>query len=618
MKQLLLVTLIGLLAAATWAADEPGRSEGAVFNVNDYGAKPDVQEDSGAAIRAAIEAAKGSGRGATVVLGKAKYFVGGGTGPYRSALPIENAKDLTVRGDGPDTLLIVTNPRVGCFFLKQCNNVTVRDVAIDYDPLPFTQGKIVAVDLDKGAFNYKLQKGYPTLDAQYFADAPEPYGKWGMIFDRAMRQLKPGAPEFIFMSHWVELGDGVWRMHPAESEAHKLESMEPGDRFVYMARGGAGAAVFFLFSKECSVENCTIYSSPGLATGAVGADATLFRNVRITYLPGSDRLLTTDADGVHCQQNLRGPIIENCMFEGMADDSVNIYYPPNIVAKVLSPTEVEVVQGGAIEQGDTLQVFDPREGIMRGVVEAAKVENLPGGARRITFGEPVEDVLPGTDSRNADTLYNVTRSGAGFVIRNNTFRWHRRHGMMLKASHGVVENNTIEHVGALAIVVGNDPHWPEGSVPSDITIRGNTIRGVGYSMYYGKDPRGAAIQVSAKAFNGGQAEQRLVRKININGNTIYNPPSAGIYAGACENVHIIDNAIHYQEDVSVARDTGAVVLDNVTDVVVDGLTVNAEKPEVKAALEIRANVPEGKAAVEVKDVTAQLVGDAPAVLDKRK
>ena len=53
-------------------------------------------------------------------------------------------RDLTIRG-GRDTKLVCTNLS-DLFFLNGCSNVTMRDFAVDYDPLPFTQGTVTAID----------------------------------------------------------------------------------------------------------------------------------------------------------------------------------------------------------------------------------------------------------------------------------------------------------------------------------------------------------------------------------------------------------------------------------------------------------------------------------------
>jgi hypothetical protein len=65
---------------------------------------------------------------------------------------------------------------------------------------------------------------------------------------------------------------------------------------------------------------------------------------------------------VHCQQNRSGPVIEDCYFEGMADDAINIYAPPNVLREIREPTQWLVSPGCLILPGDRLQVLDPQTG----------------------------------------------------------------------------------------------------------------------------------------------------------------------------------------------------------------------------------------------------------------
>ena len=42
--------------------------------------------------------------------------------------------------------------------------MTVLGLTIDYDPLPFTQGRIVSLSEDKRVHEIELFDGYPTAD----------------------------------------------------------------------------------------------------------------------------------------------------------------------------------------------------------------------------------------------------------------------------------------------------------------------------------------------------------------------------------------------------------------------------------------------------------------------
>ena len=579
---LLLPLVLGAMSAKE---DEPQRN---VLPVRDFGAVPNSGEDSGPGIRQAIEAARACKGPVTVKLESGTYRVGTPSGA-QSALVLQGLKEVTVEGEGNSTEVILTSPRHGAFFLAECENVSVNDLVIDYDPVPFTQGTIEHANPEDGWFDLKLEEGYPSLSEPWFADAPKPYGQWGMIFDPVNRRLKRSAPDFIFIDRWKQTEEGLWRMYPVGDQKNRLDSMAKGDRFVHMARHSNGAAVFFWRSKQCATRNVTVYASPSLATAVVGSEDVVVEKLTVTWRPGTDRLLSTDADGAHCQQNLSGPTIEGCLFEGMADDSVNTYYPPNLVRKVLNDRELEITQGGEIREGDTVQVFDPLEGRVKGNAKVLEVEGLPGGVRKLLLDAPIRDMVAGDDSRSADSIYNLDRCGKGFVVRNNLFRNHRRHGMMIKSPEALIEGNMMEGLGGLGIVIGNDPHWPEGVSPWDVTVRNNTIKDCGRSMWYGTSPQGAAIQVVGLSFEG-LARERLVGEILLEDTTCINPPGAALFIGSAHDVRVNGLDVVYEEDVPPARNTEAVIVENAGEVELLAIEVHSARPEIFEALRVADDV----------------------------
>ena len=160
------------------------------------------------------------------------------------------------------------------------------------------------------------------------------------------------------------------------NEHHRrgLQHMRPGDAYVHLARG-YGAALLAHGCDGVRFENVVVHASPGLASGLVAnRGEILVRGLQVRFVEGASRLLTTNADGVHCQQNRGGPVIEECYFEGMADDGLNIYAPPNVLREVRSPTEWRVSSGCLVLPGDRLQVLEPKTGLVRGEVKAVEVK----------------------------------------------------------------------------------------------------------------------------------------------------------------------------------------------------------------------------------------------------
>jgi hypothetical protein len=613
------IALLSLLFTTQVVVSEPllsGEEEPVRYSsiaARSFAVVPDTGVDVGPAFRRMLQTVIAAGLPVEIMLESGKYRIGGGVS-HHAAITIEGASHLIIKGAGAATEIILTEPRQGGFFVADSTDVWITDMAVDHDPIPYTQGHIMLVNAEKGWFDFITQEGYPSLAEPWFAEAPKPYGQWGMIFDPKEPRLKSGTADFIFMDSWEQLGARAWRMRPVKEQWGRLEDMQHGDRLVHMARHGKGGAAFFYRSRECGVRNFTVYASQSLAVGMVASDRITVDGMTIERRPGTDRLLTTNSDGVHCQQNLRGPIIENCRFESMADDSVNIYYYPNTITGAISETAIRASRHGVIAKGDVLQLFEPEEGRVLAEVEVAAVEDAPEGEYRITLAMPVQGIkaAPGGHS-----IYNLSRCGADFVIRNNVFRNHRRHGMMLKAPHGLVEKNTMEGLGGLGIVAGNDPEWPEGVIPYDLTIRNNSIKDVGRSRWYGQDLRGAAIQIVTRASGGRLAAERYFHDVVLENNTVENPPGAAVYIGAARDVAIKQLHVLYRSDAVMPRETAAVLVENAAAVRVEGLHVASEQPGVSAAIMIGETVDAGEAGIILADIDVSGRPGIKTVEDRR-
>jgi len=191
-KQPLGIPLRVVLAAAALAP--LAGAEARVFHVRDFGAVPDRATECGDARRAAIRSAMEAGPGSEVVLEARTYRVSP-AGERGYCFPIQRAAGLTVRGVGVDTKVVVADPAAGAFPLGLGRAIVLRDLTIDYDPVPFCQGTVLAMDPEAGSFDLEIEAGYPTPDATNFVDAIEPYGKWGMIIDRQTRRIRAGTPD---------------------------------------------------------------------------------------------------------------------------------------------------------------------------------------------------------------------------------------------------------------------------------------------------------------------------------------------------------------------------------------------------------------------------------------
>jgi len=310
------------------------------------------------------------------------------------------------------------------------------------------------------------------------------------------------------------------------------------------------------------------------------------RGLTVTIAPDTDRLNSTNADGVHCQQARIGPRIEDSRFAGMSDDAINIYTVPNLVREVFSDTRIAVTGAGQMRVGDELEIWDPITGALRGHATIAAMD-VQGGRTLVTLDRAVPGIQAGADYRTADHVYNRDACGEGFAIVHNTFQDHRRYAIFIKSGRGLIEGNTIRNLSGNGIVIANEPDWPEGPMSRDIMIRDNIIEHVGYSGSYGLQPDGAAIHIKGNKLGFGLAAWRGQRDIVIEGNTIRDWPRNAIYLGSADGVTLRDNrleTVNRRPDIPAESAVG-ILIENCAHIVIDGLDLS-EPRSIQAVIRI--------------------------------
>jgi hypothetical protein len=607
---------IGLIIGASSIAGFAGNRQ--IFCAEDSGKAGEGVSDSTKAIQTAIDAAIKAGPGSIVQLQKGRYRLS--TEDLQPCLKIEHANDLVIQGQGDNTELIVTNPRCQAINLNDSKSVMIKSLVIDYDPLPYTQGRIVDVNGKDGYFDLDIEEGFPELDQPWFAAAAlEKNVSYGMIFDGEKPVFKANAPDHIFISSWEKVKGRVYRLKIRPDYKYKVEYIAKGNRFVYLARlGGKSAGIFFEHCERCGLEEVKIYASNSGAVITLASDGLIFKKYEVKRRPNTNRLLSSNADGIHCQQSRIGPSIEDCLFEYIGDDSLNIYCTISRILDVTKPDELFLSQHCFIKLGDRLQVYDPREGRVLAECTVKALAELPGQRYRVQIDKAVAGIRAGEDHLKADTVFNLSASGEGYVIRNNRFIGQRRYGILARGGKGRIEGNYINGVRGWGIVLANDPGTPEGPVPFDVVIKGNTIINAGASRDCGYREDGGSIVVVNMRAGWELGKGRDIGNIVIKGNKIIDPITAAIFVGGAENITILNNEITASENTPLYEKRGAVRIANCDKVKIDGLKVVDPRPNCSAAIEILADTAADVNSVVIETIETKLHKNAVRVLDKRK
>lgn len=485
MKTWIAVVSLSFVVIAASGAEE----KQSTFSVSAFGAVGDGIHDDGPAIRKAIAAAVKAGPNSRVLLEPLTYRLGEhAQRDYQFEL--EHVEGIAIEGQGAH---LINTPANNLIQLRGCRDVLVRGLVIDYDPLPFTQGTIRKVNADEGTFDLALHEAYPLPPADTWVKQRlgQAGWQWGCVIDPKERHRRWDVQMHFFIRSVrpLESGTRVYRIEVTPQFKKALSPVRPGDRFFlplpYVRSEGRSSSMGTNFSitncSDCTIEDITFYSArSGMVFGVSHNEGSItLRKLGVRFKADTDRICTTWRDGIHSKDNRVGPVIENCYFEGLLDDSINMGANTAMAREVRSDTEF-VLMGAQFQKDDKVLVWNPVTGQTLSQTTVASLRRGRGGTV-VTLRNAVTHVITGQKRPHQDIasthFYNLSRCGRGFIVRNCIFKPQRRHALLVRAPDGLIENNLIEGVGGSAIAMGNEMgSFYEGPFPNNTIVRNNIIR----------------------------------------------------------------------------------------------------------------------------------------------
>jgi hypothetical protein len=464
-----------------------------------------------------------------------------GTHRIKAALHVEGAKNLVI--DGKGARIVQTNFDVQVFRITRCDRLQILNLTVDYDPLPFTQGKVIASTAD--AIDVQLDNGYPKELKNYAQPADGEPNVSAEIFDRRTRRMKLDG-QIVFPTQVTSPRRGVFRLH------HTCDSwcnFELGDLAAIKSYGSPdGMAILIEESKGTVLRGVTIHASSAAGIYEWGGDG----GSRLTYQitrgptpPGAKepRLLSTNRDGFHSYGVRRGPTLDGVLTEFCSDDGVNIHGNYNTVSKVAGDRVTFSTKFWSFTKpGDTVRFYDSETLKLR--LEGPAIEAFEDGT-----ADPWVRVSGADVVREGDLAFNASRQGSNAVIRNSTFRDLTGRGLILRGEGHRVENNTIERPTMSGIVLGAEVGgYQEGDFPRNIIVKGNTLREIGLSKRSRDGVTDQIGAISVLTMIAGDKREKArghyhQRDIKIIENRIEHCGVAGILVADASNVKLCRNRL---------------------------------------------------------------------------
>jgi len=526
-----------------------------------------------AAISEAAAEANKAGRPAHIVLNLDKNAI------YRIKRPIvlKQLSGIEIHGNGAQ---LINAARASTLQISDASHVTIRDLTIDYDPLPFTQGTIASFDHAAREIIVKVDPGYPD-DPALLATITDGFFK---VMDRRTRALKPGARDFLSPSRVERVKDGVIKVHLQWGANDRFLSQLPiavGD--VVAITNLTGEAIGVTGSAATTFTDLKLLASPGMGiVENAGAGGTRLQKVSIVPGPRpkgatTDRLVSTNADGSHFATVEHGPTIEDSTFSNTSDDAVNVhgfyYYviqktgpsryllSPKWDVGLIAGDEIETCEHGTFRSlGRTriTQLTKRKAPELKDKITPLWKNKSPTTQPDLVYDVVLQQDLP---LKVGDAVTSLSRIGAGTAIRRCSF--HACGHVVVKAPNTVVEDCQFTYSSTIALQAGSDiGFWSESGFAENLVFRNNrfTHSMTGANALTAGNGALGAITIGMSYPDGVKGFQNNFqnRNVTIEGNHIDESYVYAIFVGNADGVKISGNTIGRTFSRGTAYDAGQI------------------------------------------------------------
>ena len=480
----------------------------------------------------------------TITIIPGRYYVTT-SGRYVTVNNFNPATPVTIIADGVE---LVSQTTDGVLRLIGCSNLNLQGLSIDYDPQLYRQGTVESRNYSTSTFELRLHEGYPQ-DLSTGATS-------GITYEPVNLRMKQMTNTLYPNGNINEIEPGLYAV------TANFSNMNVGDHVTLTNPAGNPHTILLENCSGMRFEDVEIHGAPAFAFLSRNGFQIHLENVHVT--PGAtplrasiQRLLSSNADGLHFKHSHGEITINNCQLAYNGDDTIILTsaYAPIIEKNAANAITVATKSPSELlEPGDELYLYDPAAGTR----ESATIQTVSRVALSETeIRDQISVLFPNANLRNSTfeqaflvTLNTSVTTGAGgllanragdssgFAITNNSVDNTRARGILIKASNGVVRNNTVFNTLLPGIQVRPDADfWMEGDFAHNVIIEDNELTRCSLARSNGYTP----IYVDARGFDNwtpGSGHSNLT----IRRNKVTTPASAPIFIRFADDVKLRSNS----------------------------------------------------------------------------
>ena len=552
------------------------------INVADYGIKPG--KDVTLVIYQLIKSLEGK-KNITLFFPKGQYefYPENAFEEYRAvtnhdnsmkkiALPIYNFDNFTLDGNGSTFMF---HGLISPIVVEGSRNTTLKNFSIDWDKSFVNELKVIKNNTEENSFvvevlNNKL--GFEIKNNQLLFNH---YDWQDIIGQNIAFNSETRSPIWQTRSYYLK---------PQQKKKAKIIKLDKNTiKFInYTKKTPPIGTVFATYgkspgsnrlapgihlsnSKDNFLNDVTV-----LQSGGMGLIAERCENVsldKFIVTSRDDRTIAARADATHflgCKGTIK---LENCLFEHMLDDGINVHGAYVKVVKYLGNKTFlcetsHVQQIGFLfgEKGDEVMITSRETILPVFKTEIEDVEILNERRTLITVTE-MPEVLP----EGLLSLENLTWY-PDLYMNNNIVRENRARSALITTKGKVlIENNYFSSQMHGILIEGDNNKWYESGGVQDITIRNNTFNTIGYG-------NGLSYPLLASPlFTDSQriGDKKFHHNINFSNNIIKSFNGHVTQAFSVKGLKITNNTIEMVNHYPTGSSLPSISLDYCEDVVIE-------------------------------------------------
>jgi hypothetical protein len=390
-------------------------------------------------------------------------------------LYLNQVSDVTIDLQGSDIYL--NSSFVTGIYLKSCQGVTLTNFTIDYVQLPFTQVQLTGVNPTNATLSYQTISGWPSPVNLPTPDSSGAY--WGIVLREGSPIANAGRLPLSqpTSSNTLQVVPGTMPW----TQPSVLSTYQPGDVIVVTLRDGQ-STIEVDGGDSVLVTGVDIYSSGTLGLQMNATTDSTVTNVRVMPRPGTDRLISTNADGIQLSYIQANNQVLNCYIDRTMDDGISLNSPfLAFVSSVTGSRSMVVARNfqTQVPNGTAVSLLNPNTGqtVGRYILVSQNPpftsSNNISQSATYTFDQQLPTVQSGFGLVFADSV----NRGLSSVIANNVVEdvlFAR--GIFLGGVTGVtVQQNTVSRTNCGGIVLHHDLAAYPTAANQDILVLSNTV-----------------------------------------------------------------------------------------------------------------------------------------------